>query len=588
LGHGRLSQIRRRIDSKLDRAKKAWAPSTITTDEGDRKSSHSNLRPVTGAGRRRTDEDDVSIAPSISDDDGDNGYDQDELLQNNLEQENVNLDDGEDSEDESAQLGDVAATAEEPNPADNPGLPLLWNMAERSETVPRTFSPELEVGENSSRTGNGERSEEDGEEEQAEHGHVELGDEDGENGDNEEESPPRLVSSPIHESPSPSSISPLPSRTLPAGPQHCPSGSTSLYPKPRLLSSDSKVRFSPRVRVKSGLRGASGVAGGSRVPSRIGSTTSFGGISDGAVEESDDVFATRGNRSASGHSRLGAMTTLDDPRPFRPTSHRSPSLTGLESTSLTSSASISLCASPPQHSWLFSGNSLSAALAGVNEGNTPGIDDRLGRASGGTDYFSFPGAGAAPGGGVGTPGLNNSNPPSRSSSLSFNQRRNSTLTPRDPEIEKLSADAARKRAESWAREHAAKSSSVSNGLFRSFSTGGGGRGGIQTPPMESPNFETSSSGLGLPRRTPSGGILIRTYSGRYLPPNASMDPNEVHYKTEQEVIWGSYWDRMKNPSWWSWKLIRGWKEFVRFWCSAEDEEDEDDLRERRRIYRRPR
>ena len=279
----------------------------------------------------------------------------------------------------------------------------------------------------------------------------------------------------------------------------------------------------------------------------------------------DDVFASKGSRSVSGHSRLGAMTTLDDPPPSRPTSHRNPSLTGLESTSLTSSASISLCASPPQHSWLFSGNSLSAALASVNVN-----DDRVGAASGGTDYFSFPGGTDRD---VNPTTTMASNPPSRSSSLSLTRGRGSTLTPRDPEIEKLSADAARNRAESWAREHAARSS-VPTGT-----SGGTRSGGFQTPPLYSPSFETS-------RRTPSGGILIRTYSGRYLPPS-SMNANEVHYKTEQEVIWGSYWDRVKNPKWWGWKLIRGWKFLVKFWCSAGDE-DEDGLAERRVLYRRPR
>lgn len=606
-------------ESKLDRAQKAWLPSTIITEESDR-AVQRNAGSASSTARRKADRDDVSIAPSISDDEDDepdrvSGQDdQIDGAGTGTLNDSDDGDDDEDDEDESNQPLNVAATREEPNPADNPGLPLLWNVTERSETVPRTFSPPPVRSGGDEGEEQGDSSEEDksldlseGEAElddQVGAGHVELIDV---NEDIGREPAHGLVASPEEElpshspspSPSPSPFSSsdvMPPPGLPTGPRHRPTTSTSLYPKPRLLSSDSKVRFSPRVRVKSGLRGGAGGTGtgtgtgssrmGSRVPSSASVVPSGIGAnrnpSNPDVGTEEDVFYPK-SRASSGHSRIGAMTTLDDPPASRPSSHRNPSYTGMESTSLTSSASISLCASPPQNSWLFSGNSLSAALAGINSNNnnnnlTPS-EERLGPSAAGTDYFSFPASRP----------IDPSSSSSRQSSLNLSNpslvRGRSTLTPRDPEIEKLSADAARKRAESWAREHAPRSAggmrrSASLGVEPPPGGGGAGAGGFRTPPLESPSFESS-------RRTASGGILIRTYSGRYLPPSSSssMNANEVHYKTEQQVIWGSYWDRIRNPRWWSWKAIRGWKVVVGFWCGGDD--DDEEWEERRAVLRRP-
>ena len=447
-------------------------------------------------------------------------------------------------------LKHIPTTSDDPDPMDNPGLPLLWNVEERSDVV------DLKEQE--------ERVEEDGKRDEA--GNVQEGPKSANAGELEEES---LVASPVELSPgskksAPSGIPSTPPSQPPRlspntqpGRSRQPSTSdlppSHLYPKPRLLSTDSKVRFSPRVRVKSGLS-ASGL--NSRVPSSAGGSRVVSGLKpDEKEEEGDDDSPKPIPKS---RSMWGSRT------PSAPTSPGAPSgIQPFEPHSVASSASISLCASPPPlHSWLFSSNNLTAALGGM------GDDGRTGSG----DYFSFPGA-------------------SPSSAVAAKKR---SLTPVDREIEKLSAQAARKRAESWARDHGR---SLNQDV-----------GGMMTPRFVSSSSSTiSREGLGMTRSSSygtrsgeiephsgsGGGILIRTYSGRYIPSSPghshsysysySSQPGEYGIKTESQIIWGTTGDKLRNPRWWSWKWICFWRGVKMFWCDADhDDEDEGLVQQRTR------
>lgn len=173
-------------------------------------------------------------------------------------------------------------------------------------------------------------------------------------------------------------------------------------PKPRLISTDStssKVKFSPRVRVKSGMR----------IPSaqRITSISTAGG-------EPGDRFGINGT----GYSASNTHT---------------------ETTSLASSASMSLINTPPQ-SWLFPQLHKYNDSSPLSINTDPAYSSSLSghhRSTSSTDYFSY---------GACDDSLPSPNRPSYPSTP-----RRGSLTPRDPDIERLSADAARKRAEIWAQ-----------------------------------------------------------------------------------------------------------------------------------------
>ena len=434
-------------------------------------------------------------------------------------------------------LKNIPATSDNPDPMDNPGLPLLWNMEGRSDVVD---SKEQE-----------KRVEEGGKRDEAD-----TVPEDVKSANSRDLGKDSLVASPIELSPGlekspqslvPSTPPPQPPRLSPnaqPGPSRQPSTidhpQSHLYPKPRLLSTDSKVRFSPRVRVKSGLS-ASGL--NSRVPSSTNGPRVVSGLKPDEKEQDDQDESPK--PAPKSRSIWGSRT------PSAPTSPGVPSgIQPFEPHSVASSASISLCASPPPlHSWLFSSNNLTAALGGMSD---------EGRAGSG-DYFSFPGA---------------------SPSAAAKKR---SLTPVDREIEKLSAQAARKRAESWARDHG-----------RSL---GQDAGGMMTPRFVSSSSTMSRDDLGMtrsasygtrsgeiePSSVSGGGILIRTYSGRYVPCSPghshsysySSQPGEYGIKTESQIIWGTTTDKLRNPRWWSWKCICFWRGVKRFWCDADqDEEDE--------------
>lgn len=103
-------------------------------------------------------------------------------------------------------------------------------------------------------------------------------------------------------------------------------------------------------------------------------------------------------------------------------------------------------------------------------------------------------------------------------------RRSGTMTPRDPEIEEVAARAARARALTWA-----------------------------------PNRRTSSSdGHRISRRVDSDGNIM--------------------LKTEDEVIWGSWRTRLTTMKWWTWKMRRVWYAIQRFWCHADDNDEDDEER----------
>jgi hypothetical protein len=458
-------------------------------------------------------------------------------------------------------LKNIPTTSDDPDPMDNPGLPLLWNVEGRSDVV--------DVNEQE------KRLEEDVKRDEADK--MQEGDDSANVGELGKDS---LVASPVELSPGPgldkspapvipSTPPPLPPRLSPSarpGPSRQPSTSAPpqphLYPKPRLLSTDSKVRFSPRVRVKSGLS-ASGL--NSRVPSSTGGSRVVSGLKpdDKEDERADSTKPTPKSRSLWGSRTPSAPTSPGAPSGIQP----------FEPHSVASSASISLCASPPPlHSWLFSSNNLTAALGGgMGDDGRPGSGD----------YFSFPGA-------------------SSSSSAAAAKKR--SLTPVDREIEKLSAQAARKRAESWARDHG-----------RSLGQDGGAGMMTTTPRFVSSSSSTVSrdelgtmtrsvsygtrSGEIEPHSVSGGGILIRTYSGRYVPSSPghshshsysySNQPGEYGIKTESQIIWGTTRDKLRNPRWWSWKWICFWRGVKRFWCDADhDEEDEEQAQRARSRVRR--
>ena len=98
------------------------------------------------------------------------------------------------------------------------------------------------------------------------------------------------------------------------------------------------------------------------------------------------------------------------------------------------------------------------------------------------------------------------------------------MTPRDPEVEEVAARAARARALTWA-----------------------------------PNRRTSSSDAHrIPRRVDSDG--------------------NVMLKTEDGVIWGSWRTRLTTMKWWTWKMRRVWYAIQRFWCHADDGDEDDEER----------
>jgi hypothetical protein len=103
-------------------------------------------------------------------------------------------------------------------------------------------------------------------------------------------------------------------------------------------------------------------------------------------------------------------------------------------------------------------------------------------------------------------------------------RRSGTMTPRDPEVEEVAARAARARALTWA-----------------------------------PNRRTSSSdALRIPRRVDANGNIM--------------------LKTEDGVIWGTWRTRLTTMKWWTWKMRRVWYAVQRFWCHADDDEDDEERR----------
>ncbi|KAJ9096614.1 hypothetical protein QFC20_006376 [Naganishia adeliensis] len=104
-------------------------------------------------------------------------------------------------------------------------------------------------------------------------------------------------------------------------------------------------------------------------------------------------------------------------------------------------------------------------------------------------------------------------------------RRSGTMTPRDPEVEEVAARAARARALTWA-----------------------------------PNRRTSSSDARdkIRRGAGSNGHLM--------------------LKTEDGVIWGSWKTRLTTLKWWTWKMRRVWYAIQKFWCQADDEEDDEERR----------
>lgn len=103
-------------------------------------------------------------------------------------------------------------------------------------------------------------------------------------------------------------------------------------------------------------------------------------------------------------------------------------------------------------------------------------------------------------------------------------RRSGTMTPRDPEVEEVAARAARARALTWA-----------------------------------PNRRTSSSDARDRRR------------------GTSMN-GHIMLKTEDGVIWGSWKTRLTTMKWWTWKIRRVWYAIQKFWCHADDADDDDEER----------
>ena len=53
-------------------------------------------------------------------------------------------------------------------------------------------------------------------------------------------------------------------------------------------------------------------------------------------------------------------------------------------------------------------------------------------------------------------------------------------------------------------------------------------------------------------------------------------------KTEDQVIWGSHW-KWLNWRWWCWKVLMGWKGFIRWMYRADVEEWEESVAERRAL-----
>ncbi len=59
-------------------------------------------------------------------------------------------------------------------------------------------------------------------------------------------------------------------------------------------------------------------------------------------------------------------------------------------------------------------------------------------------------------------------------------------------------------------------------------------------------------------------------------------PRPKVIKTEDQVVWGSH-TKWLNWRWWSWKLIRGWKGFLRWMYRADEDEWEESIAERRAL-----